>query len=67
MTAFIRYRTPFPLDDSSLSITVSLEKNVSLRVILGLPMMLLLRASLDFKTGTSNFYAINVEFPLHIQ
>ena len=67
ITAVIRYRASFLLDDSSLTIIFGLGEDISLRTVLGLPMMLLFHASLDLINGTLSCPAINVEFQLYTQ
>ena len=50
--ALIRYTISFLLNYSRLIITFDVDNDVSLRVIIGLLMILFLRVSLNFKTDT---------------
>ena len=59
MTFLIRYKEQFLLDGILLIITFYLGNDVSLRVVFGLPMIMLLRASLNFETSTLLCLSIN--------
>ena len=67
MMSLIHYKINFLLDGNPLIITFGLGDDVSLRTILDLPMILLLRASPNFEITVLKCPAINKYFTLHMK
>ena len=67
MMSLIHYNINFLLDGNPIIITFGLGDDVSLRTVLDLPMILLLRASLNFEIAILKCPVINEYFALHMK
>ena len=63
MTAIIRYRTPYRIDNTSLLIiSLTLDTNVALRSVLDIPCLLAMGAVVDLVQGQLECSELNQEF-----
>ena len=68
MTAVIRYKKPYIVNGKALSIlSFALGKDVSLRCVLGLPILLAMCASIGLTSGLLSYTGLNRKFPLDLQ
>ena len=68
MTAVIRYKTPYIVNDKApFILSCALGNDVSLRCVFGLPTLLAMGASIGLASGLLSCTKLNCKFPLDLQ